>query len=73
MMYTGGLGAEVKLPIPGIDIRIPLSFRASYYKVSDSLDGRVTYDISGNAVTKQTFNVQWKYQALATLGAAIYF
>jgi hypothetical protein len=80
-MWTAGLGAEVKLPIPGLDIRIPISFRGSYYKVSDAMEGRVTYGYNlvnvggqqGYTPTGQTFNVQWKYQALATLGAAIYF
>lgn len=66
-----GLGFQIKLPIPGIDIRIPFSLRASIHTGdTEKLEDRATYDFKANTIT---YDTRWKYQALATLGAQIYF
>lgn len=71
--FTAGLGLEIKLPIPSVDVRIPFSLRGSYYNPGDNVEDRADYSLNGNTITKVTYNTQWKWQALATLGAQIYF
>jgi hypothetical protein len=69
-MLTGGIGMEIKLPIPALDIRIPMSARLSLNpKSSSELAQRVNVDLTGTA----TFRSEWKYQGLATLGVAFYY
>lgn len=73
-MLTGGLGFEVKLPLPALDIRIPFSLRAGYnMSTGDKGEDRADYELAGGAISKVTYDTRWKYQALATLGAQIYF
>jgi hypothetical protein len=73
-MWTGGLGVEVKLPLPGLDIRIPVSLRGSYNpSITDKVSDRVNYTFAGNAITARDFDARWRYQALGVVGAAIYF
>ena len=66
--FTAGLGLEIKLPIPAVDIRIPFSLRGSYYNMGDKVEDRGEF-------TNQrfTYDTRWKWQALATLGAQYYF
>ena len=71
MMWTFGLGMEIKLPVPKADIRIPLTLRGSYNpgveaKAIDRLDGTPT-------ASKATFKTEWQWNAAATLGVAYYF
>ena len=78
-MFTAGLGFEIKLPIPKVDIRIPVSFRGSYnLGTSSKLDDRMK--LEGNAVganafqpTHVTYKSEWKYHTGATLGVSIFF
>ncbi len=71
-MITFGGGVEIKLPLPVIDLRIPIQLRGSYNPgVSSKLVDRVKTD---SAVTRVTsIQSEWKWQAAATLGAELYF
>jgi hypothetical protein len=72
-MLTMGLGGEFKLPIPSVDIRIPFSLRGSIQPgFSDTLDDREKPPSTATGGTVQ-YNTAWRYQALATLGAAVHF
>lgn len=74
--FTGGFGFEFKLPlpIPGLDsLRVPVSFRGSYFNIGNNIEDRAEYTISGNTITKSTFDTRWKFQALATLAVQAYF
>lgn len=74
--FTGGFGFEFKLPIPlpAIDsLRIPVSFRGSYFNPGGNIEDRAEYTTSGNTVTKVTYDTRWKFQALATLSIQAYF
>ncbi|MCC6647721.1 MAG: hypothetical protein IT374_19400 [Polyangiaceae bacterium] len=68
--WTFGVGAEVKLPIPGFDLRIPISARGSFNpSISDKLEDRVR--IAGNTIS--AFDTKFQYQVMGTLGVAGYF
>jgi hypothetical protein len=77
-MLTGGIGVEIKLPIPGVDVRIPISFRGS---INPSISSRVAdrmvltwaQGTPNPAVTQMTLTSQWKYQTQAVFGAAVWF
>lgn len=72
--FTGGFGFEFKLPIPlpVLDsIRIPVSFRGSYYNIGNNIEDRAEYVFT--SPQKITFDTRWKFQALATLGVQAYF
>jgi opacity protein-like surface antigen len=74
--FTGGFGFEFKLPIPlpAIDsLRIPVSFRGSYFNPGGNIEDRAEYTTSGNTVTKVTYDTRWRFQALATLSIQAYF
>lgn len=74
ILWTAALGAEVRLPIPRLDIRIPFSLRAGVnFDTSDKVTDRRTAEISGTTILKTTYKSEWQYQGLFTLGAAIYF
>jgi hypothetical protein len=69
-MLTAGLGLEIKLPLPAIDLRIPLSLRFSWNPgTSDKVTDRTQY--ANNAVVR--YRSEWEYQAVLTAGAALYF
>lgn len=71
-LFTAGLGFEIKLPVPAVDIRIPFSLRGSFYPgASDKVEDWIK--INQNSNPQFTYDTRWKYQALATLGAQIYF
>ena len=73
-MLTFGLGVEFKLPIPGVDIRIPFSARGSVNPgTSDKVSDRGDYKISGNAFTAIDYKSEWQYRVALTLGAGVYF
>ncbi len=68
--WTFGIGAEVKLPIPGWDVRIPFSARGSFNpSISDHLEDRVR--IANNTIS--AFDTKFQYQVMGTLGVAAYF
>jgi hypothetical protein len=66
---TAGVGVEIKLPLPILDLRIPVDLRASYNpSVSSKFSDRVQ---SGG--TTLTYHSEWKYSVALTAGAALYF
>lgn len=68
--WTFGVGAEVKLPIPGFDLRIPFSARGSFNpSISDKLEDRVRIVNGGISA----FDTKFQYQVMGTLGVAGYF
>jgi hypothetical protein len=74
VLFTAALGAEIRLPIPKLDIRIPFSLRASKnFATSDKIVDRRTAALSGQAITSISYKSEWELQGLFTLGAAIYF
>lgn len=65
-----GLGFDIRLPTDAIDIRVPLMLRGSYTpSVSGYVADRVT--VTGNKYV--ALDTTWRYQAMVTLGVAIYF
>lgn len=73
-MLTFGGGVEIKLPLPAIDLRIPIALRGSYNpSVSDKLKDRIEVQWSGSAAQKITYHTEWQYQVAMTLGVAAYF
>ena len=70
VMFTFGAGIEIKLPIPILDLRIPIGVRGSYAPgVSGTFADRTP--TIGPPVT--TYRSEWKFAVNGTLGAAIYF
>lgn len=70
-MITFGAGLEIKLPLPALDLRIPIQLRGSVNPgVSNKLVDRVTTDKAYNVTSIKS---EWKYQAVATLGVELYF
>jgi len=72
-MVTGGIGFEFKLPISGVDLRIPVQFRGSYHSVAERLGDRADFEFQGNTVTHMTVRTEWKYQVQGVLGLCIWF
>jgi hypothetical protein len=68
VMLTFGGGVEFKLPLPVIDLRIPLTIRGSWNPgVSDKWADRTT------SLAPVTYKSDWQFAVNGTLGAAIYF
>ena len=69
VMLTFGAGVEIKLPLPVIDLRIPIGLRGSFAPgVSSSWSDRTTVTLGGIQ-----YRSEWKFAVNATLGAALYF
>jgi hypothetical protein len=70
-----GLGAEFKLPIPKVDIRIPLTLRGSINPgVSDKRDDREKDTVNANgSLERVDYVTNWKFAAYGNIGAAIHF
>jgi hypothetical protein len=67
---TGGAGIEIKLPIPVIDLRIPVGVRVSYTPgVPSGFSERVT----PTSLTSAVYHSEWKYAFNLTLGAVLFF
>ncbi len=66
--YTFGVGAEVKLPLPGVDLRVPISIRGSARSVSSESSDRVKPD--GKDFKIQT---EFQYRLTANVGVQYYF
>jgi hypothetical protein len=66
---TFGAGVEIKLPLPVIDLRIPIQLRGSYTPSVSSKFADRTPIINGVL----GYRSEWQFAAVATLGAAIYF
>jgi hypothetical protein len=78
ILWTAALGAEIRLPVPKLDIRIPFSFRfAKNFGTSDKISDRrdAVFVKNGENInfTSIAYKSEWELQGLFTLGAAIYF
>ena len=72
-MFTFGLGLEINLPIPGVDIRLPLAIRGGYNPgISSSRTDRADYSITGGTLLEE-YKTQWKWEALGTFGVGVHF
>jgi hypothetical protein len=69
-MITGGGGVEIKLPLPILDLRIPITLRGSY---NPGLSSKYLDRTKINATTGTTYDSAWKFAFNFTAGAAIYF
>jgi hypothetical protein len=66
--WTFGFGMEIKLPVPDIDMRIPISIRGSVNPgVSDHLQDR--WIVNGNNLA---MNTQWQYAVSGNVGFGFY-
>lgn len=73
-LLTGVLGGEVHLPIPAVDLRIPISLRYGYNTgTSDKITDRRDATTSGNAITGVKYKSEWQHHGSANVGVAIYF
>jgi hypothetical protein len=69
-MLTGGLGGEVKFPLPSLDLRASFFFRGSYRAGSSgALAERVTPLPSGALI----LDGRWRYQALLGVSLGVFF
>jgi hypothetical protein len=69
VMLTLGAGVEIKLPLPVLDLRIPIGLRGSYAPgVSSNFADRTS--TNGTSIV---YRSEWKFAVNATLGAALYF
>ena len=69
VMVTFGLGLEIKVSSPSLDLRIPVGIRGSYNPgVSSTFRDRANL----NTVPWQ-YHSEWKYAVDFTAGAAVYF
>ena len=69
--FTFGGGIEIKLPLPILDVRIPIQIRGSYTpSVSSKFADRTTLAAALPAIT---YKSDWQFAVNGTLGAAIYF
>lgn len=76
VMLAAALGVEIKLPLPAIDLRIPIAFRFGLNPgTSDKVvDRRETATgISTNAVTAIAYKSEWQYQGQLTAGLSYWF
>ena len=69
-----GLGAEFKLPIPNVDIRIPLTFRGAFNPgVSSKRDDREKDTVTGNLLERVDYVTNWKFAVYGNIGTSIHF
>jgi len=69
VMLTFGGGIEIKLPLPILDLRIPITVRGSYAPgVSSKFADRTP-----TVFPVVTYRSEWQYAVNGTLGAALYF
>lgn len=75
MVWTVGLGAEVKLPIAGADIRLPIAARAGFNTpYSKSAADRAIYALDGEGyVTSMDMDSAWQYHGAVTAGLTWYW
>ncbi len=74
-MWTGAVGAELALPIPGLDLRIPLSLRYSRHRdFGDSITERASFVVDRTGiVNKIDFRSEWQHEVYATAGVSLFF
>jgi hypothetical protein len=73
--FTFGLGLEFNLPIPYVDVRIPLQLRGNVNPgVSDVRDERAEHiGTPPDGITEVIYSTEWKFQAALNIGAAVHF
>lgn len=67
---TGGAGIEIKLPLPVIDLRIPVGLRVSY---TPSVPSGFSERVTPTSFTSAVYHSEWKYAFNFTLGAVLFF
>lgn len=73
-LLTFALGAEIKLPIPALDLRIPIALRGSFNPgTSDKLADRRDADLAGTTIRGITYRSEWQYQGMFTAGVSYWF
>lgn len=73
-LLTLALGVEIKLPLPAVDLRIPIALRGSLNPgTSDKIGDRRDQTLSGTAIQSVTYKSEWQYQGMITAGASIWF
>jgi hypothetical protein len=74
VMVTFGIGVEIKLPLPLLDMRIPIGLRGGIAPgVSSDFNDRTTLSTAIPPPPNVIYRSEWKFQAAATLGVALYF
>ncbi len=70
--FIFGLGLEFNLPIPYVDVRIPLNLRGT---INPGLsDQRIDREgRTGTNPVSVTYSTEWQYQAVANLGLSVHF
>jgi hypothetical protein len=73
-MFTFGLGLEINLPIPGVDIRLPIAVRGGYNPgVPDKRSEMANHTPVNQIPTQIEFKSEWKWEAAGTFGAGVHF
>lgn len=73
-LLTLALGVEIKLPLPTIDLRIPIALRGSLNpSTSDKVTDRRDMALAGTQITGITYKSEWQYQGMVTAGVAYWF
>ncbi len=71
--FMFGFGFEVALPIPEVDIRIPLSFRGGLNTgFPENFEDRATFNTRGNVITGIDVLSEWLWEVQGTLGVVYY-
>jgi hypothetical protein len=75
VLLTAAIGAEIRLPLKKLDVRIPFSLRfGKNFATGDNLADRRTSSVSSTGVVSNiAYKSEWELQGLFTLGGAIYF
>ena len=71
-----GLGVEINLPIPKVDLRIPLALRGSANPgVSDKRVERARHvtSVTSDQLVSVSYNTEWKFQAVGSFGLSGHF
>jgi hypothetical protein len=74
-MVTFGAGIDIHLPLEPFDVRLPISLRGSVTPaIGDSRQDRGRYiGTDPNHLVRIEHETRWKYQAVATVGAMVWF
>ncbi|MEM9692500.1 MAG: hypothetical protein AAGA56_08150 [Myxococcota bacterium] len=69
-----GFGMEINLPVPNVDLRIPITLRGNFNpSVSDRREERATHVVTNDNIDREEVAVEWKYQASGAFGLAWHF
>lgn len=75
LLWVAGVGAEVKLPIAGADIRLPISFRAGFNTpFNERAIDRALYGLDDEGyVTSMEMRSEWEVHGAVTAGLTWYW